>query len=101
MNHNDIFGVTMAGLEAGFKVLHITTLELSTCAIDADANEVLNGPLQKDFDYIPVKSSNARIVGVLERESGGAPGSVQDHMRPLDDSILVSADEPLTKFLPT
>lgn len=34
MNHNDIFGVTMAGLEAGFKVLHITTHELSTCTAE-------------------------------------------------------------------
>jgi hypothetical protein len=101
MNHNDIFGVTMAGLEAGFKVLHITTLELSTCASESDVSEVLNDLSQKDFDYIPVKSSNDRIVGVLERESGCAPGSVQNHMRRLDDSVLVSADEPLTKFLPT
>ncbi len=100
MDHNDIFGNTMAGLEAGFKVLHITTHELSTCAADSDANEVLSNPSQKDFDYIPVKS-DGRIVGVLERESQGAAGSVREHMRPLDDSMLVSAEEPLPTFLPT
>ena len=91
----------MAGLEAGFQVLHITNLELSTCTADSDAGKVLNDPSQKDFDYIPVKSSNNRIVGVLERGSLNPSGSVRDHMRPLDDSMLVSAEEPLPKFLPT
>jgi CBS domain-containing protein len=100
MSHNDIFGATMAGLEAGFKVLHITTHELSTCTADSDVNEVLSNPSQKDFDHIPVKSGD-RIVGVLERESQARDGTVRDYMRPLDDSMLVSAEEPLPKFLPT
>src|SRR5882762_4164244 len=100
MNHNDIFGATMAGLEAGFKVLHITTHELSTCTADSDAREVLSNPSQSDFDFIPVKSDD-RIVGVLERGSQAGAGIVRDHMRSLDDSMLVSAEEPLPKFLPT
>jgi hypothetical protein len=78
VSSNDILGVTMAGLEAGFQVLHITTLELSRCTADSDAGKVLNDLSQKDFDYIPVKSSSGRIVGVLERGSLNPSGSVRD-----------------------
>lgn len=100
MNHNDILGVTMAGLEAGFKVLHIATFDLSVCTPDSDVREVLNDPSKKDFDHLPVKEKG-RIVGVVERDSRAAVGTVRHHMRSLDDSILVSAEEPLPKFLPT
>jgi len=100
MNHNDILGVTMAGLEAGFKVLHIAAFDLSVCSPDSDVRAVLSDPLMKDFDHIPVREGT-RIVGVLERDTRPAMGSVQHHMRSLDDSILVSAEEPLPKFLPT
>src|SRR5438309_2051688 len=91
MNHNDIFGATMAGLEAGFKVLHISTHELSTCTADSDVNEVLSDPSQSDYDYIPVKSDD-RIVGVLDRGSQAEVGTVRHHMRPLEDSMLVCAE---------
>lgn len=100
MNHSEIFGNTMAGFEAGFKVLHIATHELSTCSADSDVRDVLGDPSQIDFDYIPVKFSD-RIVGVLERGLPDVAGSVREHMRSLDDSMLVSAEEPLPKFLPT
>ncbi len=40
-------------------------------------------------------------MGVLERNLKIPVGSVAQHMRSLDDSILVSAEEPLPKFLPT
>jgi hypothetical protein len=100
VNHNDILGVTMAGLEAGFKVLHIAAFDLSVCTRDSDVGEVLSDPSNEDFDHIPVKEKG-RVVGVLERTLKTRVGSVAQHMRSLDDSILVSAEEPLPKFLPT
>ena len=98
MNGNDILAVTMAGLEAGFKVSHIATFDLRTCTSDAKASEILSDPGLRDFDQIPV-STDDRIIGVLERKDG-LEASVRKCMRPLDDSILVSAEQPLPKFLP-
>jgi CBS domain-containing protein len=100
MNHNDILGVTMAGLEAGFKVLHIAAFDVKVCGPDTDVRDVLRDPLLNDFDHIPVREGT-RIIGVIERDARSAVGSVKNHMRSLDDSILVSAEEPLPKFLPT
>ena len=100
MNQNDILGVTMSGLEAGFKVSHIAAFDLELCAPDTLASEVLNDSRLKDFDQIPVKEGN-RIVGALERGSVKRAGSVRDSMRRLDGGMLVSAEESLPKFLPT
>jgi hypothetical protein len=100
MNHNDILDVTMAGLEAGFKVLHIAAFDIKVCGPDADVRDVLKDPLLNDFDHIPVREGT-RIVGVVERDSRPPAGLVKNYMRSLDDSILVSAEEPLPRFLPT
>lgn len=100
MNQNDILGVTMAGLEAGFRVSHIAAFELEVCAPDVSVNSALSDPGLLDFDHIPVKEGS-RIVGMLDRESAKGRGSVRDHMRPLDGGMLVSAEEPLPRFLPT
>jgi hypothetical protein len=100
MKQHDILGVTMSGLEAGFKVFHIAAFDLELCAPDNLASEVLNDPRLKDFDHIPVKEGN-KIVGVLERGSVKRAGSVRDNMRRLDGGMLVSAEESLPKFLPT
>jgi hypothetical protein len=100
MNHNDILGVTMAGLEAGFKVFHIAAFDLEVCAPDTSVGSVLNDPKLMDFDHIPV-SEGSRIVGMLERGPLIGPGTVLDHMNRLDGGMLVSAEEPLPRFLPT
>lgn len=100
MNRNDILGVTMAGLEAGFRVSHIAAFDLEVCAPDMSVGTVLNDLNLKDFDHIPVRE-DTRIVGVLERGSLNAAGNVRDGMRRLDGGMMVSAEEPLPKFLPT
>ena len=100
MSSNDILGITMAGLEAGFKVLHIAASPLKTCEADSDVAGVLKDSELRDFDQIPAREG-AHIVGVLERTPAVSGGAVRNHMRRLDDSILVSAEEPLPKFLPT
>jgi hypothetical protein len=100
MNHDGILDITMAGLEAGFKVIHIAASPLQTCDADDNLAQVLSDPKVSDFDQIPAKT-NGRVVGVLERTSPVSEGTVRAYMRPLDDSILVSAEEPLPKFLST
>jgi CBS domain-containing protein len=99
VNGNDILNITMSGLESGLRVLHIAAFRLKDCKSSDNAAEVLCNPLLKDFDRIPVRD-NGRIVGVLERKSDVGQGSCKEHMRPLDESILISAEEPLTRLLP-
>jgi hypothetical protein len=100
MNHNDILGVTMAGLEAGFKVSHIAAFDLEVCAPDMHVRSVLKDPKLMDFDHIPVREGS-RIIGMLERRPLNDEVAVRDRMRRLDGEMLVSAEEPLPKFLPT
>jgi len=91
------FKTTIAALETGLRVSHIATFKLKTCSPAQKASEVLADPLLKDFDQIPVRRT-ANVVGVLER-SAMPFGTVQESMLPLDDSLLVSADQPITKFV--
>jgi len=100
MNHNDILDVTMAGLEAGFKVSHIAAFDLEVCAPEMSVENVLNDPTLMDFDHIPVREGS-RIVGMLDRGPLKNMGIVRDSMHRLDGGMLVSAEQPLPKFLPT
>lgn len=100
MRANRIVGTTVTGFESGLRVSHIAALGLRTCSPSEQVTNVLSNLALKDFDQIPVRDG-AQIVGVVERKPGTAEGSVRDHMRSLDHSILVSAEEPLRTFLPT
>ena len=93
-----LFRTTMSGLETGLRVAQIATFNLRSCSADEDAGDVLKDPARSDFDQIPVRHK-LRIVGVLERDKVFR-GSVRESMRLLDDSLLVSSDEPLTRFVP-
>jgi len=95
---DNIFQFTMSGLTAGLRVVHIAALQLMTCEINQSIRQVFENPELNGFDYIPV-SSRKRIVGILERERAADEGTVKESMRALDDSLLVSADEPLTSFV--
>ena len=93
-----LFRTTMLGLETGLRVRQITQFNITCCTTDQNAGDVLGDPALADFDQIPVRQKS-RVVGVLER--GRLPaGTVRESMRLLDDSLLVSSDEPLTKFVP-
>lgn len=98
MNGNDILGITMAGLEAGFKVADIAAFPVETRDAHAKASKVLAEESLAEFDCIPVREGD-RIIGALERRSNHIQGTAKDCMRPLDDSMLVSAQEPLISFL--
>jgi hypothetical protein len=95
----DVFDVAMQGLEAGFKVLHIATLDLVTCSVSDDADRILKDPGLIAFDYIPVQK-DSRIVGVLDRLAEPVSGAVSGRMRQIDPSCLISADAPLRSFIP-
>src|SRR5689334_987665 len=93
-----LFRTTMLGLETCLRVRQITQFNIVCCTPGQDAGDVLSNPALADFDQIPVRQKS-HVVGALER--GRLPaGSVQESMRLLDDSLLVSSDEPLTKFVP-
>ena len=95
-----IFKTTIMGLETGLQVRHIATLDndLQTCNID-DEREVVTlfaHPQFKDFDQIPVRKDSS-IIGVVTHE---CEGSIEKCFHRLDESMLISAQEPLTQFIP-
>jgi predicted transcriptional regulator len=61
-----------------------------TCDSNDDMNGVLSRSEFAEFDQIPIAEKN-RIVGILERKG--------KKRRPLDDSLLVAADEHLARFI--
>jgi hypothetical protein len=97
-NGSDILQTTLAGLETGLRVRHITTYALDTCRPDDDVQDVLADERLKDFDCIPVRDGGS-IVGYVQREPH-VRGRAHDQMRSIVESVLVSADLPLTQFMP-
>lgn len=93
-----IFAETMRGLETGLMVAHIACFNLRTCEVFEDAKIVLSKPELNDYDQIPVLC-DSRVVGVLERASNPHSGQVQEHMRTLQETLLVSAEGPLMSFI--
>jgi hypothetical protein len=79
-------------LTEGLRVRHIAHFGLIGCDVADDAGKVLARPELADYDQIPVRDCT-RIVGVLERISG--------ERKPLNEDILVSADEALASFICT
>lgn len=96
-NGSDILKVTLAGLETGLRVRHITTYDLKHRDPDANVEDVLTDPDLSDFDCIPVRDG-ASIIGYIQREAN-LSGSVRSQMRPIEESVLVSADLPLTQYM--
>jgi hypothetical protein len=81
----------MSGLlSEGLRVRQISNFSLATCESKDDTGEILKRPSLVDFDQIPIREGN-RIVGILERK--------EKRRRVLDDSLLVSADEHLSRFI--
>lgn len=93
-----ILGDTMRGLESGLTVAHIATFELQTCDEHQDAAAVLADKDLGTYDQIPVRRRD-RVVGVLERDESPRSGPVAEHMGPLHDTLLVSAEGPLMSFV--
>ena len=77
-------------MSEGLRVRQISNMSLATCKSTDDVSEVLGRPTLADFDQVPITERN-HIVGILERKG--------KRRRPLDDSLLVSADEHLSRFI--
>jgi hypothetical protein len=95
----EIFDTTMRGLESGLTVGDVTTFDFVSCSTGDFTSNVLGDPALAIFDAFPVKDGD-RIVGVLERDNAPLVSSaVLSVMRRLDDSLLVSAHDPLSSLV--
>ena len=97
MAKDPIFAKTIAGLQQGFRVRDIATFGLIDCKPEETARTVLDG--NSNIDQFPVREED-RVIGVLERGPATTNQSVRECLRPLDDSILVSPEDPLLDFIP-
>jgi len=83
---------SLAELNEGLRVRHIAAFPLLTCSASDELAAVLARPDLVGIDQIPI-ADDGRIVALWER--------VGKRKRPLDDSLLVSADAPLWDFIHT
>lgn len=95
----DVLELTKSGLETGLRVRHIAVFDLRCCNFDADPRESLGTDEFVGFDCVPVRRDGL-IVGYFDLLDGKSAGLTSDRVHLLDDSVLVSADEPLTTFIP-
>ncbi len=97
---HDDFKFTMSGLEKGLQVAHITTSSLQGCDVDDTLGDVLTNEQLLDFDLLPVRQ-NGQIVGAIRRREVECPSSgfVRDCNHHLDESVLISAEMPLLKYI--
>jgi hypothetical protein len=98
--NDTIFKTTIMGLETGLQVRHIAALDdaIETCDIQdgRDVATLFAHQQFEDFDQIPVRKGNS-IIGVVTRECAGL---IKKCYYLLDESMLISAQEPLTQFIP-
>jgi hypothetical protein len=96
------FKFMMLGLERGLQVVHITTPadQLQCCQHDEEIEVVLNRSDLLQFDQIPVQEQGV-IIGLVRKLTvpSSAKGLAREHMQPLGESILVSADAPLLEYI--
>ncbi len=84
---------SLNSLDEGLRVRHIANFPLITCKPQDDAESLFSRPDYEDLDQLPIEDEN-RIVGIVERSNPKV-------RRPLDDSVLVAADNPLSQFIRT
>jgi hypothetical protein len=84
---------SLAGLNEGLRVKHIAASPLLKCSLEDELAQVLARPDLEGIDQIPIMD-DGRIVALWEH-------SREWKRRPLDDSLLVSADAPLWHFVHT
>lgn len=84
---------SLAGLNEGLRVRHISAFPLLTCSASDQLSTVLSRPDLIGIDQIPI-TDGGRIVALWEHKADW-------NRRLLDDSVLVSADAPLWDFIHT
>jgi hypothetical protein len=99
MLEKDILHSTLKGFESGFQVRLIATMDLVSCESDARVEDVLSNDEWTKYSQIAIRK-DGRIYGVLERKGlQTTTGTVRDHMRELDDSLLIPASAPIEDFI--
>lgn len=88
-NLNDVFTTTISGLERAFVVQDITSSPLITCKSEEELSQFLEK--YPEFDIVPLEQ-DGQIVAIIEKDS--------QIRKPIDISMLVSAEESLLNFLP-
>jgi hypothetical protein len=68
---------------------------LRVCSAEDELDDVLALPELAEYDHIPIKGKSG-IAEILERDF---PKSTSGKSKPLDESILVSAEAPLASFI--
>jgi CBS domain len=89
---NDFRMQDLSGLDQGLRVRHIANSPLITCRESDDVQACFSLPENKEFDQLPIRRGK-KIVAIAERSN--------PNLRPLDDSVLVAADSPLSSFIRT
>jgi hypothetical protein len=69
-----------------------------SCDAENRVDEVLSRKDWQDFSHIPVRR-DGRICGVLDRRDASLDAEAGQQMRPLDDSLLISASTPIDTFI--
>lgn len=95
---NDILLETIEGLERDLTVRLIAAAPLACCSPDAVVEHVLAESILTGFDRIPVRDGE-QVVGVLLREELDAGTTAREAMTPLSDSLLISADAPVSTVI--
>jgi hypothetical protein len=91
---------TLERLAEAVPVSLIATFELKTCSVNETAEHALSRLDLDGFDYVPVVSSDAVVVGLLDRTMTGPSEQLVRHvMQPLDGSHLISADAGILSFV--
>ncbi len=96
-----LFEETLKRLEAGLQVELIAAFLLETCLVSEKAADVLANSRFEDFTCIPVREGeDGPIIGVLERPQTPEQEASEPRMRPLDGSMLISAEASLRELIP-
>ena len=95
------FQASLRAMEASFHVGLIATFEPDMVCAPAHA---LAAPwlaeAKEEFDQFPVRHGDATL-GLLLRGGDHADKTARQAMHPLSEGLVVSADMPLTQFIPT
>ena len=93
------FDEVLDRLEATLRIDLIAADELASCQRDELCSSVLERGEWARFDQFPVRDDE-RVIGVLERRADLKVGvGVTEAMRPLDDSLIVSASTGILSYI--
>ena len=96
--HDDLTK-TIAELNAGIHIKHIATLNLATCLDSEKIDEVISKSEFKNFDIIPVRDQEGKIVGIIERKTETSHSNSLPFKSPIKVSMLVCSESSVLSSL--